>query len=157
MISTITTNKAAQNEPVIYMIGYEGLALETFVRRLNESGIKQILDVRRNPISRKPGFSKKKLAERLAVSGIQYFHFPELGIPTSMRRELNSKADYQRLLDEYEAKILPCMKEQIALVIEHLEERPSALLCFERDVECCHRTRLASVIAKETGFQKRYL
>ncbi len=106
MISTITTNKAAQNEPVIYMIGYEGLALETFVRRLNESGIKQILDVRRNPISRKPGFSKKKLAERLAVSGIQYFHFPELGIPTSMRRELNSKADYQRLLDEYEAKIL---------------------------------------------------
>ncbi len=157
MISTRTESKATTNKTVIYMIGYEGLALETFVRKLCQSGIEQILDVRRNPISRKPGFSKKKLVERLAAAGIQYFHFPELGIPTSMRRELHSKADYQRLFDEYESEILPRAKEQIALVVEHLEEKPSALLCFEKDVECCHRTRLATVIARETGFQKKYL
>ena len=127
------------------------------MRKLTEAGVKQILDVRCNPISRKPGFSKNQLKERLSVAKIGYFHFPELGIPSSMRRELNTKADYARLFDEYEAKILPHAREQMAQVVELIITMPSALLCFENDMECCHRTRLATVIANETGFQKEYL
>ncbi|MCL2117354.1 MAG: DUF488 domain-containing protein [Planctomycetaceae bacterium] len=133
------------------------MSFETFLRRLNDAGIKQILDVRCNPISRKPGFSKKQLAGRLSVAEIDYFHFPELGIPASMRRVLNSKSDYQHLFDEYESEILPHATEQMKIVAKLLEKMPSALLCFENDRECCHRTRLAIVISNQTGFLKKYL
>ena len=74
-----------------------------------------------------------------------------------MRRGLNSKADYVRLFDDYEAMLLPQAGEQMEKVVELLMTKPSALLCFENDRECCHRTRLAMVIANETGFPKKYL
>lgn len=42
-------------------IGYEGISIETFLRRVQEYGIEIIIDIRANPISRKPGFSKTAL------------------------------------------------------------------------------------------------
>jgi uncharacterized protein (DUF488 family) len=141
----------------VYTIGYEGIALKTFLRTLKKNGIKRIIDVRRNPISRKPGFSKNKLKESLNSYGIDYVHFPELGIPSSMRCDLNTKDDYVRLFDKYENEILPNAEKQKEQVIELLETMPSALLCFEHASECCHRTRLAQVIAKETGYRPKYL
>ncbi|MDR1924378.1 MAG: DUF488 domain-containing protein [Planctomycetaceae bacterium] len=141
----------------IYTIGYEGVVFETFLRKLKNSGIKQLIDVRRNPISRKPGFSKNKLAQKLQAEGITYIHIPELGIPSEMRRELNNKEDYVKLFDKYETDLLPTAQRQKEILINLLEEKPSVLLCFESDPEYCHRTRLAKVIADETGLQQIHL
>ena len=144
-------------DTVIYTIGYEGVPISKFLRKLSTSKIKRIIDVRCNPISRKPGFSKRRLEEELASIGVEYVHIPQFGIPSSMRRELNSPADYKSLFDEYEKTILPGVREYQEQVIRLLMEKPSALLCFEATPCYCHRTRLAQVIATETGFAQKHL
>ena len=54
----------------VHAIGYEGVSIDRFLRRLQENEIKMIIDVRANPISRKPGFSKTALKARLKQKGI---------------------------------------------------------------------------------------
>jgi uncharacterized protein (DUF488 family) len=142
---------------IVYTIGYEGIVIDTFIQELKKSGIKQIIDVRRNPISRKSGFSKNKLMERLLSDEISYIHIPELGIPSSMRKNLQFKEDYIRLFNEYETKLLPEAQSQKEFLIQLLQKTPSALLCFEADHEYCHRSRLANIIANETGFQQIHI
>ena len=144
-------------DTVVYTIGYEGVAIDTFLRKLKASKIKRVIDVRRNPISRKPGFSKRRLQEELATIGVEYVHIPQLGIPSSMRRELHSLEDYKSLFDEYEKTILPDAQEYKEHAIQLLTEKPSALLCFESTPCYCHRSRLAGVIANETGFVQKHI
>jgi Domain of unknown function DUF488 len=45
----------------IFTFGYEGMSVDAFVRRLKASVIEAVLDVRTNPLSRKPGFSKRAM------------------------------------------------------------------------------------------------
>jgi len=135
----------------IYTAGYEGETIDTFLKKLLSKGIKQIIDVRRNPISRKYGFHKstlKRLAEKLEI---EYHHIPELGIPSEYRTSLNSFNDYQRLLNKYEDEILPKEVNSIDTAKTFMLHQPSALICFESDVRCCHRGRLANKLAQETG------
>ena len=63
----------------IYSVGYEGLTVAGLVERLQQSRIEEVVDVRASPSSRRPGFSKKRLAESLAAAGIAYRHEPLLG------------------------------------------------------------------------------
>lgn len=141
----------------IYSIGYEGLTIEGFIRRLRDNNIKRIIDVRKNPLSRKPGFSKKPLESFLCESNIEYRHFPELGIPSSMRQSLKTKDDYKKLFDQYEEEILPYQQATIDEVIKLIEEKPSALMCFEAKPLDCHRTRLSMVIERITHFDHLYI
>src|SRR5690348_1866734 len=70
---------------VLFTVGYEGTDIERFVQTLKVAGIQQLADVRAVAVSRKSGFSKKKLAARLSHEGVQYFHFVSLGDPKSGR------------------------------------------------------------------------
>ena len=49
-------------------IGYEGRQLDEFVAALLDRGVEIVFDVRENPASRKPGFSKRRLGEALAAA-----------------------------------------------------------------------------------------
>lgn len=133
----------------INLIGYEGLTLEAFIAVLHKNGIERIIDVRKNPISRKKGFSKKPLSMALGFEGIEYVHVPEVGIPSSMRQSLNNQDDYDELFDRYEDEILPNCEEAISHIISMLEEKNSALMCFEQSSLQCHRFRLGKHIKKE--------
>ncbi|UBU13075.1 DUF488 domain-containing protein [Nonomuraea gerenzanensis] len=62
-------------------LGYEGRDLDDFVRDAVEMGLVSLVDVRLNPISRKPGFSRRRLSEALCEHGIGYVHAPQLGNP----------------------------------------------------------------------------
>ena len=66
--------------PPLYTIGYQGRSLEEFLAVLRREGIGCVVDVRRNALSRKPGFSKTALREALAGAGIDYLHLRRLGI-----------------------------------------------------------------------------
>jgi uncharacterized protein (DUF488 family) len=136
--------------PQIFTVGYERVSIEKFIRKLVEKKIQRIIDVRCNPISRKPGFSKTALRTKLQEAGIEYVHLPELGIPSSLRKSLQTDDDYSALFLYYEEHILPNVAEKIAEAITLLKEMPSAFLCFEEDPKHCHRTRLAHYIARET-------
>ena len=133
----------------IFTIGYEGVSMEKFLWKLRETGIRRIIDVRCNPISRKPGFSKTALRNKLNEAGIEYVHIPTLGIPSSLRKSLQTDADYSALFAHYESQILPNAAAPVAEAVALIEEMPTALLCFENDPQHCHRTRLASYIASQ--------
>ena len=52
---------------VLYTIGYEGSSMATFLAALAEAGVTQLVDVRQAPVSRKPGFARRALAEAMGA------------------------------------------------------------------------------------------
>lgn len=70
---------------IIFTIGYEGRTLEAFINTLIRNGIKLLCDVRKNPASRKFGFSGKMLKRILNSAGIKYISIPALGIASEKR------------------------------------------------------------------------
>lgn len=124
----------------LFTIGYEGDSIDGYLTRLIANDIKLLVDVRRNPLSRKTGFSKKQLATYCDRVSIQYLHMPQLGIPSHRRRELNSQADYDALFLEYEKEDLPHQEKAVSELLELLERHQRiALTCFELEPHCCHR------------------
>lgn len=134
--------------PVLFTIGYEGDDIDGYLNRLLRNRVRVLCDVRKNPLSRKTGFSKTKLGQYCERVGIRYCHLPDLGIPGHRRRELHSQADYDRLFAEYEAEDLP---HQIAAIDELFkllsDESRIALTCFEKEPHCCHRHCIAEKMA----------
>jgi uncharacterized protein (DUF488 family) len=144
-------------EPAVYSVGYEGLMLDGLLDLLLRSGIRRLIDVRRNPVARRFGFHRSTLERHCNDVGIEYCHIPELGIPSSLRADLNCLADYERLFETYENSILPSNAASVAVVARMIGEKPSAVMCMEQDARFCHRTRLARALAKSTGLPHREL
>jgi uncharacterized protein (DUF488 family) len=65
----------------LYTIGYEDTDIDRFVATLKAVEVEVVADVRAVAVSRKQGFSKTALRERLAAEGIAYVHLVELGDP----------------------------------------------------------------------------
>lgn len=126
----------------IFTIGYEGATQAELVARLMEARVELLADVRAVPQSRRPGFSRNVLAAGLRESGIDYVGLKALGTPAE-GREAARKHDLAKLKHIYAGQLaLPEALAQAALLITMARERPTALLCFERDPTCCHRTLL---------------
>lgn len=147
MSSTLTTT-------TVCTIGYQGVSIDEFIARLREEGIDTIIDVRANPVSRKPGFSKFQLESWLMNAGIKYYHFPKLGIPSRYRKE---HLDYDSLFFLYEQDILPKAREDVALAVQICGNSCAALLCFEKSPAECHRSRLAKYMRDRYGTKTRHI
>lgn len=141
----------------IYTIGYEGVSIDSFLNTLLQNGIKRVIDVRKNALSRKWGFAKNTLAGLCNKVEIGYMHIPELGISSDKRVNINTKEDYDKLFDEYEKNYLPSHNPLVKNVLSLIEQTPSALLCMEADVQMCHRGRLASMLNKMSDIQVVHL
>lgn len=126
----------------IFTIGYEATTMGDFLAALKAAGVEQVIDVRAVPLSRRPGFSKNILAASLAEAGIGYVHLKELGTPKE-GRDAAKKGDVKTLHRVYDTQLgLPETQMQAAKMRELAAEKPSALLCFEREPAHCHRTLL---------------
>lgn len=131
----------------IFTIGYEGATVGEFLAALQEAGVKRLIDVRALPLSRRPGFSKSPLRAALKEAGIDYVHLKALGTPAEGRAAARAgrHADLERI---YAGQLeLPEAIAQGAQMIELSREKPSALLCFEREPAHCHRTLLLYAVA----------
>jgi hypothetical protein len=128
-------------------IGYEGRSLESYLNTLMRSSVTVLCDVRRNPISRKYGFSKATLATSCEKVGIRYEHIPELGIASEKRRQLETQEDYDELFAAYKRDSLPKQSESIAKIYQWLVagERV-ALTCYEELSQQCHRGCVAEAL-----------
>jgi uncharacterized protein (DUF488 family) len=144
-------------ECAVYTVGYEGLMLDGLLDLLLHAGVKRLVDVRCNPVARRFGFHKSTLERHCRDLDIAYLHIPELGIPSAKRSGLGDMKSYDRLFRYYEDSILPANKDLIRSLSSVVEREPSALMCMEADAKCCHRTRLAQAIAKETGLPVKEL
>jgi len=143
--------------PAVYTAGYEGRSVDAFFNDLLKRGIHVVVDVRANPISRKYGFSGLRLGEFCKKLGLEYRHVPSLGIPSNARAGLNGFASYQRLLNRYEQTMLPDRSAEVEDVGRLMRRQPSVLVCVEKDVRCCHRSRLAEAVAQTTGLEVVHL
>ena len=126
----------------LYTIGYEGATIDAFLDTLAAAGVKTLVDVRAVPLSRKPGFSKRKLEAALAERGIGYRHLQRLGTPAEGRNAARAH-DINKMrriyLEHLEA---PDAQAEMAMLADQMRESPSALLCFERKPQECHRSVL---------------
>lgn len=136
-----------KTDQVLFTIGYQGKSIEAFINTLIQNDIRLLCDVRKNPISRKFGFSKGKLEHIIENIGIQYVHMPALGIESDKRSSLVTIEDYQHLFSDY-AKMLPGLEPQLERVYALLRSNVRiALMCFEREPEMCHRHVIRDYIA----------
>jgi uncharacterized protein (DUF488 family) len=133
----------------IFTIGYEGATVPEFLEALQKAGVERVIDVRALPLSRRPGFSKSPLRGALAEAGLDYVHLKALGTPADGRAAARAgrHADMARI---YAGQLeLPEAMAQSAQMLALAEERPSALLCFERDPAHCHRSLLLKAAAPD--------
>ena len=133
----------------IFTIGYEGATVGELIAALHSAGVKRLIDVRALPLSRRPGFSKSSLRASLEESAIEYMHLKALGTPSEGRTAARAgrHADMARI---YAGQLeLPEAIAQSALMLELAREKPTALLCMERDPAVCHRTLLIDAVAAE--------
>jgi uncharacterized protein (DUF488 family) len=140
------------SRPGLLTIGYEARTLEGYLNLLLTNSVTLLCDVRRNPLSRKYGFSKSSLSKACEGVGIDYEHLPELGIDSEERRDLNTQADYDALFADYERKSLPHQTAALSRIRGWVQggERV-ALTCFERLPEQCHRHCVAKALAQSAG------
>ena len=133
-------------KPDIWTIGYEGSTQDALVAALRTAGVGRVIDVRAVPLSRKPGFSKNVLAAGLREAGIDYVHLKPLGTPAE-GREAARKGQHDVLERVYAGQLeLPEAVVAAEQMKEMAAEMPSALLCFERDPDACHRTLLLDAV-----------
>jgi len=138
--------------PALSTIGYEGHTLESYLTILLKSGVTLLCDVRRNPMSRKYGFSKNTLARGCEGVGIRYEHLPELGIASEQRQSLDTQADYDALFADYERTWLPKQGSALKQIQGWIEagERVT-LTCYEHQPNQCHRHCVAEALAGKFG------
>ena len=131
----------------IFTIGYEATTMAEFLAALKDAGVERVIDVRALPLSRRPGFSKTPLRGALEEAGIDYVHLKALGTPSEGRSA--ARAGRQEDLERIYAGQLELPEAIVAAeqMREFAAEKPSALLCYEREPAGCHRSLLLAAVA----------
>ena len=141
--------KPVNDQTTLFTLGYEGISLEKYLQKLISNDVKVLVDVRRNPLSMKFGFSKTRLKNYCNSLGIEYVHVPEVGIASENRRQLESQKDYDDLFAEYNKTTVIETTESQLYILSLLEKyKRIALTCFEAKHCQCHRSHLANSIAE---------
>ncbi len=137
----------------IYSIGFTKTTAESFFTRLSASGVRRLLDVRRNPSSQLSGFAKDRdlpyfLRE---LVGAEYEHEPLLAPSDEILAAYKRRGDMP--WPEYERRFVALLRER---EVERRLDRdafltPTALLCSEATAEHCHRRLALEYLADRWG------
>ena len=131
----------------VYSLGYEGRSIDEFLMRLIQEKVQVLADVRNKPWSMKFGFKKQALQSFCKGLEIEYINIPEIGIPGTLRKNLETEKDYDILFKRYKKFIK--QKENELNHLKHISENKRiALMCFEKEPEYCHRTIIARELAR---------
>ena len=136
----------------LFTTGYQGQNVNNFIQNLTREHIGVIIDIRENPFSRKPGFSKDELSKKLSSAGLEYFHFQELGTPKPLRNLLAEKGNYEVFFQDYR-NCLREFRDSLEDLIDIGSKKQICLMCFEKDPHTCHRKVVAELIKEYAGKQ----
>jgi uncharacterized protein (DUF488 family) len=140
---------ASRQKPVtIFTVGHSTRPIEEFIELLRANGVKQLIDIRTIPKSRRnPQFSSEALAASLAEAGIEYVHMKALGglrhprkdsVNLGWRNEsFRGYADYMQT---------PAFAQALDRAIRLAETAPTALMCAEAVPWRCHRSLVADAL-----------
>lgn len=145
-------------KPVIYTIGHSVHDWEHFIKMLNSFHIKELVDIRRFPGSKKyPWFSKDNLKRMLPEDSIDYLHMEELG----GRRKVQLNSVNTRWRNESFRGYADYMQtNEFVQAIEKLEnialKKTTAFMCSEAVWWRCHRA-LVSDYLKVKGWNVKHI
>ena len=143
----VRSERIGTDSEELFTIGYEGISIDGYLNRLIERDIRLVIDVRKNPVSRKYGFSKRNLKQNLAKVDISYSHEPDVGVASHLRQSIQAPQDYDRLFEHYARAILPEKKPVLDRIIKATGiYKRVALTCFEADPRMCHRHKITEAI-----------
>jgi uncharacterized protein (DUF488 family) len=149
-VKPVTTKEA------FFTIGYQGHSVDSLICSLNANRVGVLLDVRENPWSRKPGFSKQKLQAAMEVAGIAYIHEPRLGTPSRIRNIYRETGDAASALMEY-GRYLRKTPDVIEGLVAMASGKRVCLLCLESDHNMCHRGVIAQRLSEMTKWKPTHL
>lgn len=141
------------DQPDFYTIGYEKRTIRDFLDTLKAHGITAVVDVRKNPYSRKKWFSAEELMRALASVDIDYVSTDYLGTPVKLRRSfLRGEIGWEEFREKYLEEVKPDVTELMLFT----QEGTPVLMCYERDWRRCHRRILAELM-EEQGLRCQHL
>ena len=131
----------------IFTIGYEKRDGESLISLLKDAGIEMLADIREKPISRVPDFRAAALRGFCENAGIEYRSWPELGSTEKLRENLKATGDFKRFESGFRRHVQQHGKISLANLANEAKEKSTALLCYERLHEECHRSTVAELLA----------
>ncbi|HEX6693465.1 MAG TPA: DUF488 domain-containing protein [Longimicrobiales bacterium] len=143
---------------ILSTIGYESATMPDFLEALTEGGVQLVADIRAVAGSRRPGFSKTRLAGHLLENGIDYVHLRGLGTPADGRAAARSGnyAELERIYQEHLATA--AARTDLDGLIQLIESgRRVCLLCYEADPAHCHRSLVAAAVASRVPIELQHL
>lgn len=135
----------------IFTIGFTKTSAESFFGRLQQAGVKKVLDVRLNNVSQLAGFAKKDDLRYFlkAIGGIAYAHEPKLA-PTQSMLDAYKKAGGD--WSDYERRFLELMAERhVEQTVPRSELDGACLLCSEDRPQHCHRRLVVEYLQQKWG------
>jgi len=141
-------SRRTENPPTIFTIGHSTRAIEEFLALLRAHGIRQLIDIRTIPKSRRnPQFNSDALAASLASAGIEYVHMKDLGgLRHPARDSINlgwRNASFRGYADYMQT---PAFAAVLVRAIRLAESAPTALMCAEAVPWRCHRSLVADAL-----------
>jgi Domain of unknown function DUF488 len=143
------------SQPAIWVgsVGYERHKdNRMFARRLSETGVERLVDVRELPISRRRGYAKTALSNAMAEVGIEYVHAKALGNPKPYR-DLYKSGRVDEGRRHYNRYLLDEQRDALVDLVCLLREKRSALMCVEHDARVCHRAVILEALRTELGLE----
>jgi uncharacterized protein (DUF488 family) len=150
-VSKKLPKKSPRKMPALFTIGYEQAKPAAVLGELKCAKVDLLIDTRAVAASRRPGFSKRQLAASLDEIGIPYLHLQKLGTPAEGRAAAKA-GDLDTLWRIYDKHIKkPEAQETLGELITLIKSgKRVALLCYCRDPNACHRSRIVANIKKRT-------
>ncbi len=135
----------------IFTIGFTKKPAERFFTKLQQAGVKRLVDVRLNNVSQLAGFAKREDLSYFCrvIGGIDYLHLRELA-PTQEMLDAykKQKGDW----DLYARQFLELMSERrVEDNISRETLAQACLLCSEDSPEHCHRRLVAQYLRDRWG------
>jgi len=136
----------------LFTIGFTKKTAESFFTKLQQAGVKRLIDVRLNNVSQLSGFAKRDDLKYFvkAICDVDYVHIPELA-PTQEMLDAYKK---QRSADWvwYEREFFQLMRQRrVETSVPRDLFDGGCLLCSEDKPEHCHRRLVAEYLRQEWG------
>jgi uncharacterized protein (DUF488 family) len=133
---------------LIFTVGHSTHPIEEFIRILEAHGIRQLVDVRTIPRSRRnPQFNSETLAVSLRAAGIEYRHMPGLGGLRHPRPDSRNagwrNASFRGYADHMQT---PAFHRDLETLMGLASETPTAIMCAEAVPWRCHRSLIADAL-----------
>ena len=152
-------------------IGVYGFTAQSFLDRLREANVRQLLDVRQRRGVRGHEYmwaNARRIQLALTEAGIEYRHHRDLAPTTGLRQLLYSEDARLGIGQRSRTVLAPAFAERYTReILDSFDLRPivedlptdgaGALFCVERDPEACHRSLIAERLTAEYGLPVTHL